>query len=150
MHRLSTLSSISHVGEHSLKKRKVPEDARQTVSEGCSPWRAGGNWRWHAPHHRARRAWCPGLTDTQGVCKAASSNIGPQGYILQETMGWIFPKAHGQELTKRGRNKTITYPCKSKFNRTVAGSQSNDFRSALPSAWPVNCWKIQANRFFCN
>lgn len=61
----------------------------------------------------------------------------------------IFPRFLEKNFPKREK-ENYYIPVQIKTHRTVAGSQPNYFRPALPSAWPVNCRKIQANHFFCN
>lgn len=147
--KFNILSSVIQcVDEHRLKKRKTPENARQVVSGSSFPWKAVERRGWpFADNMGPVVSWSaqPGT----GACVAHLGNIRFQGGPSAGNQGLISPRLRGKNFQKREKSNYYI-SMQIKIHRPVAGSQRNYFRSALPSAWPVNCREIQANRFFCD
>lgn len=145
--KFNTLSSISSVCWWPQTEEEENWRRRAIVRENSFPWEATGRGN-RALLRQNMEPTCPGLTHTHRAGERAAAAFAYKGAFYGKPR-INFPKAHRQELPKKGKVKLL-HIVQIKIHRTVAGSQPNYFRSALPSAWPVNRRKIQANRFFCN
>ena len=105
------------------------------------PWDTGAPWQ-----HRAGVLIYPNLA--QRLCGPPRRQVLPRGPSTGN-QGLISLRLRGKNFQKREKSNYYI-SMQIKIHRLVAGSQPYYFRSARPSAWPVNCRKIQANRFFCN
>ena len=95
---------IQCVDEHSLKKRKTPENPRHTVSGSSLPWKAGGPWGWSPLTTQGR---CPDLPQPGAEAVWSTSATSATKGAFNRKPRINFPEAQRQELPKKGKIKLL-------------------------------------------